>query len=148
LGKLGFYLPRTISRSIQSPGEEDEPGERPSFRVGGAVTDLIPRRRNTRPSNSNTPAESHSGSRGSIYRIGGSIIPQRSAATSSSAQLSTFGDEGPGAGAWGPSQLQDGTRQLTTVPTPDDLSSPVPNRTIRFPDEAAVTHEARSQDIT
>ncbi|CAJ2511555.1 Uu.00g071800.m01.CDS01 [Anthostomella pinea] len=111
LGKFGFYLPRTISRTMTSPGGTDEP-----FQIRGRINDLLPRSLSRAGTEgNNTPIESRSTSTRPVFKIGGSVIPQ---------------DE-----SGRPSQ-QFAPRDRMDV---DGTSTPVnvqpPNRTIRFPDE-------------
>ncbi|KAI0156388.1 Sodium/hydrogen exchanger family-domain-containing protein [Xylariaceae sp. FL1272] len=114
LGKFGFYLPRTLSRTLTTPGSSD----RAPFQVSQLVR--LPRTTSRTETNTNTPDERPSISRGpgSVYKIGGSIIPTPEPAHTVQHQYSTTLD---GEGS------SEATNQYP--------SSQPPNRTIRFPDE-------------
>jgi hypothetical protein len=109
LGKLGFYLPRTLSQAFDST-MSDEPQP---FRVrdrleapGGILRER--RRQQTSTSGQSTPAPSSAPTERPIYRIGGTVILDRQSGTIT--------------------PVDDGEQS-----TPPDC---VANRTIRFPDEA------------
>ncbi len=79
LGKLGYYLPRTISRGLPSPTTEG--GTISSFHIGARMSSTIPFRR-TRTSgrsslDTSLPRESPANMPQPIFRIGGSVIPSR-----------------------------------------------------------------------
>jgi len=110
LGKLGFYLPRTLSSALDS-SSRDEPE---SFRVSGSASTIrgVLRERRGRRANSNAPSGAttptdRSGiqSERQLYRIGGTVIPASRENASNSG-------------------------------TPEDHAEPIIQRTIRFPDDA------------
>jgi sodium/hydrogen antiporter len=70
LGKLGFYLPRTISRGVLSPSAEGLLAVSP-FAIGSRVTSFGIRRR----SGEDLENEPNNGTGRSVFRIGGSVIP-------------------------------------------------------------------------
>lgn len=124
LGKLGFYLPRTLSRTITTPGNSDEPSN--PFRIGPLVMRLP--RTSTRASEDITPpGGSRSTSARPMYRIGGSVIPKQ--------PLSPRGTPGtqtprPMTGERGEAiDASNNTQEL------EAQSLPVAGRAIRFPDE-------------
>ncbi|KAE8449724.1 hypothetical protein EG329_007499 [Mollisiaceae sp. DMI_Dod_QoI] len=130
LGKLGFFLPRTLSRAFTSR-ENDDPE---SFQVGSqvqAVPGMLRERRkrgNNSLSGQSTPTGSRSASRRPVYKIGGSVIRTGTAGIASGA--------------------------ATGSATPIDLERPstpvLPERTIRFPDEShaqASTNELSKEDV-
>ncbi|KAN0110222.1 Sodium/hydrogen exchanger family domain containing protein [Hyaloscypha variabilis] len=108
LGKLGFFLPRTLSRAFSS--QQNESG---SFQIGDQVRTpphgILRERRRKNHSGQSTP-RSVSGHR-ALFRIGGSVIRDGQTATSSSA----------------PAELNN-----IRPSTPRDVGI---ERTIRFPDE-------------
>ncbi|KAK4174061.1 putative Na(+)/H(+) antiporter [Triangularia setosa] len=125
LGKLGFYLPRTFSRgvSVTSDGREFLPP------IRSRVSTLVARRPR-RNSGDELPATEppSSDTRRSVYRIGGSVIPQGPAHGNPDIKTTTADLGGLAMGADGSS---------SAVET--DLESPsLPGRTIRFPDESLV----------
>jgi len=71
LGKLGFYLPRTISRNVMS-SSSDEPDTSDPFTIGSRVTSFALRRRHGGDSGN----ETDNGPERSVFRIGGSVIPR------------------------------------------------------------------------
>ncbi|KAK4183846.1 Sodium/hydrogen exchanger family-domain-containing protein [Podospora australis] len=122
LGKLGFYLPRTISRGMSSM--TDGPDE-PTSRLGSRVSTLISQRPRSTRNGEDLPDTVPSTSRRTVYRIGGSIIAPRQ-----------YGQEA------GPEQVKttgevvgmDGS--TSAVHTEQESPGPAnPARTIRFPDE-------------
>jgi hypothetical protein len=108
LGKLGFFLPRTLSRAFSS--QQNESG---SFQIGDQVRTpphgILRERRRKNHSGQSTP-RSVSGHR-ALFRIGGSVIRDGQTTTSSSA----------------PAELNN-----IRPSTPRDVGI---ERTIRFPDE-------------
>ncbi|KAI0843417.1 Sodium/hydrogen exchanger family-domain-containing protein [Hypoxylon sp. FL0890] len=124
LSKFGFYLPRTISRTLSTPEDLI------SFRLGGRVA--VPRSRSRDHTAVNTPTDSRSVSVRPVYRIGGTIITDHAAAT----QISTVNS----------SEIVVGPQEdIEASPrSPDEESDslgnksppPPPGRVIRFPDEA------------
>ena len=71
LGKFGYYLPRTISRTATAQNSESEPPSRINALVGGTFSpgaSRAPTRRNSLDPPASTPTRE-------TYRIGGSIIP-------------------------------------------------------------------------
>ncbi|KAI1325594.1 Sodium/hydrogen exchanger family-domain-containing protein [Xylariaceae sp. FL0255] len=130
LGKLGFYLPRTISRTVSTPGEP----ERPPFQIGNIMD------RFSRPDKgSNTPNDSRSTSARPVFRIGGSIIPpgpQESSGQQSrmqSTRTSMQGDLSPNDDDE-PTFPVEGGVAAAALPRPQAAAVPPP-RKIRFPDE-------------
>ncbi|KAI1337256.1 Sodium/hydrogen exchanger family-domain-containing protein [Xylariaceae sp. FL0016] len=118
LGKFGFYLPRTISRTLTSPGG-DEPDA--PFQMRGRIADILPRTLSRSGTGNNTPTQSRSTSTRPVFKIGGSVIPPR--------------DNRP---ANPPTpreriEMEGNTDGSSTEPTPTD-NNPA-NRTVRFPDE-------------
>ncbi|KAL3427565.1 sodium/hydrogen exchanger family protein [Phlyctema vagabunda] len=73
LGKLGFFLPRTLSRAFTATGDEQAPafqiGDRTNSSHSGVLRERRPRRSPT-----SSPAGSASTSAHPLYRIGGSVI--------------------------------------------------------------------------
>ncbi|KAI2784010.1 Sodium/hydrogen exchanger family-domain-containing protein [Daldinia loculata] len=118
LGKFGFYLPRTISRSLSSP--EDLP-----FQIGARI---IPRSRSRDGTATHTSADSRSVSVRPVYKVGGSIITEHTGTTADATELVESRDN-----------LEAGSKPLELVPgSPHSTPSPtLPSRTIRFPDEAS-----------
>lgn len=125
LGKFGFYLPRTISRTLSSPEDLI------SFQMNGRV---IPRSRSRDETAVNTPTESRSVSARPIYRIGGTIITEQALPT-----------RRPAVGLSNTSEIVVGPREdVEASPRSlekdsellDNMVSPTPpSRIIRFPDE-------------
>ncbi|KAI0855867.1 Sodium/hydrogen exchanger family-domain-containing protein [Xylaria cubensis] len=107
LGKLGFYLPRTFSRTTTTP----EGTERLPFQTGSLIDPRISAHASSVDvgGNANTPNRSRSASARPVYRIGGSVVPPQESAEPSR----------PGSSRGVPQPA---------VPPP---------RTIRFPDEVA-----------
>lgn len=107
LGKLGFFLPRTLSRAFTSQSRESDEVFRTSDsaqpQTAGVLRERRSRRKRSRPNSPST-------SRGPIFRIGGRIIH----------------DPGNG-GAASPIDL--GTPRASTPP------AIAAERTIRFPGE-------------
>lgn len=120
LGKLGYYLPRTISRSVtddpNTPGGSQAP-----FRMGSRVNSIGLRlptfttaasssRRNSQDARS--PAPSRANSVRPVWRIGGTVIRDQNRDGENS---------GGNSGA--------------ATPTPTAVAFDPANRTIRFPDD-------------
>lgn len=108
LGKLGFYLPRTLSQAFESSAsEEPQP-----FRLGGRAeappSMLREHRRRPSTARPSTPTLPATPIERPVYRIGGTVIRDSQLETAS-----------PADDAEQPSQ-----------------HDPAPNRTIKFPDEA------------
>jgi sodium/hydrogen antiporter len=109
LGKLGFYLPRTLSQAFDSTTSDDPQPFRVRDRPEAAGGVLRERRRQQTPtSGQSTPAPSSAPTERPLFRIGGTVIRDRET------------------GMMTP--VDDGERS-----TPPDR---IANRTIRFPDEA------------
>jgi len=105
LGKLGFWFPRTLSRTLTLDNENDS-----RFRIRERVSNAFPVLSTSRSRSRNaTPRHSTSNVHLPIHRIGGTVI-----------RAGGSGSETPNSGA------------PTRPETP-----PLPNRTIRFPDEHA-----------
>ena len=165
LGKLGLYLPRTLSRVLPSvsttsvdASDVDLPGRRsrhaatlPSFRIGSRVTSLSfsragagesdtdratssvaavgidednkngavpPTAPSPNPHNASLPAVNTD--QRPIYRIGGTIIPSSS----------------PNQGSF--KTVSGSPSQSPSPPNDPSSTSPLPGRTIRFPDDPPV----------
>ncbi|KAF4633264.1 hypothetical protein G7Y89_g4858 [Cudoniella acicularis] len=121
LGKLGFFLPRTLSRAFSTQATEDES----SFPIGERIRStsigvLRERRtRGTRSRQTSVGGNSVSTSTRPLYRIGGTIIHESNNHTRTNTELNTGANTGnatpiaPASPALGPAE-----------------------RTIRFPDDA------------
>lgn len=113
LGKLGFFLPRTLSRAFTgSQGRDSSSGD--SFPIGERIrttTIGVLRQRSRRASGQSTPTQLGSGgtSTRAIYKIGGTVIRE-------------------GSSARNPVQTADSG----VLGTPPTIAH---ERTIRFPDE-------------
>ncbi|OLN95285.1 Na(+)/H(+) antiporter 1 [Colletotrichum chlorophyti] len=143
LGKLGYYAPRTLSRGISFMGAKSD-DVRP-FRVRGRI--LLPFSRSPSTSGENQGPAPDAESAGQpkaeghreIYRIGGSVIPQRPTDAGHSGMLSSTSWERPdepgqrsGPDNGGAQTMAAGQHQAPApAPPPPDL----PIRVIRFPDE-------------
>ncbi|KAI1397580.1 Sodium/hydrogen exchanger family-domain-containing protein [Hypoxylon fuscum] len=115
LGKFGFYLPRTISRTLSTPNVP--------FEVGARV---FPRSRSRDLTAVNSPTESRSVSARPVFRIGGTIITEHQDSSNAS------GTVGPRDNYDASSRSQEpGPGSTTPISSPN-----LPSRTIRFPDEA------------
>ncbi|OTA53448.1 hypothetical protein K449DRAFT_339739 [Hypoxylon sp. EC38] len=125
LGKFGFYLPRTISRTLSSPEDLI------SFQIGGRV---VPRSRSRDGTTTNTPADSRSVSARPVFRIGGTIITEQAPATQSAIDLSNASKVVVGSRE----DIEASPRAPDKEPEPlGGVSSPPPSgRAIRFPDES------------
>ncbi|KZF20744.1 putative Na/H antiporter [Xylona heveae TC161] len=90
LGKLGFYLPRTLSSALDT-GEQTEPA---SFRIREHAEELavVPQRENLRPRQSENSRAKGSPQRPAqpVFRIGGSVIRSGSPSASSSADTTSW----------------------------------------------------------
>ncbi|KAM7206257.1 Sodium/hydrogen exchanger family domain containing protein [Rhypophila sp. PSN 637] len=138
LGKLGFYLPRTISRTVTGSPSGNDGEAVPPFRVGTRVTSrfsgILPGRRSGRNSATDlsTPAtETSPTSSRPIFRIGGSVIPPPK-----TPEIGPGGDPAdmrdtvePGTGMERSSEPQ--------ARKPEPVTPGLAPRTIRFPDEVA-----------
>lgn len=129
LGQFGFYLPRTLSRSLASPGSGEEPNT--ASRIRGRVAtlgSLLPPFRNqsnsVNPTEPSSPIVSRPTSVPPVSRAGGST-----AAETDAKKRGSEADRAAGVLVSGPS-----TSSSSGAP---DSRSPaaVPNRVIRFPDE-------------
>ncbi|TIC97567.1 Na(+)/H(+) antiporter 1 [Colletotrichum higginsianum] len=146
LGKLGYYAPRTLSRgmSFMSGDGGDDSGP---FRIRGRVLFPFGRSRSEGADgptsfDAESRAYSQSENEGSrpIYRIGGSVIPQRSVGAEES-DVSALEPrrpdqpgQYPGPEHGGGSAQTKAAEHLSPAPPPPELQS----RTIRFPDETPV----------
>lgn len=138
LGKLGFYLPRTLSRGINSqPSDGTDP--QPPFRLGSRVNSLVARLPRSSRNSGELPDTVPPGSERPAFRIGGSIIPGRQDGMAPGVgKLQQMG-----AGTGTPVTAFDGSGSSSGVDRPDqrslstgEVSAPVNiGRTIRFPDE-------------
>lgn len=127
LGKLGYYLPRTISRSVTEDPAATGEGSRAPFHIGSRVNSIGLRlptfttataassRRNSRDTRS--PAPSRADSVRPVWRIGGTVIGEHSRDDDV-----VDGDVGNGSGNVG-------------TATPPTVAFDPTNRTIRFPDD-------------
>lgn len=79
LGKLGFYLPRTLSHAFDST-QVDEPQPFHVRDRADGPSGVLRERRRTRTSGQSTPARSAATDR-PIYRIGGTIIRNMASGT-------------------------------------------------------------------
>ncbi|KAM7200524.1 sodium/hydrogen exchanger family protein [Naviculisporaceae sp. PSN 640] len=140
LGKLGFYLPRTLSRTVTSPNgndQEDTPPFRFGVRVSSRFSGVITGRRPGRASGTDVSTPVTPISTGPALKIGGSAIP--AARHPEAAVAGKTVDER--------STIEPGTGLETGSEPPGDSragtagSSGLAPRTIRFPDE--VTPEGR-----
>ncbi|KAK4035293.1 Sodium/hydrogen exchanger family-domain-containing protein [Parachaetomium inaequale] len=130
LGKLGFYLPRTLSRGVMSSSSEGPDAAAP-FALGSRVTSFAIRRRSGGDAGNepNAGPPPPPGGR-SVFRIGGSIIPKR--------------QEGPGGGVLDRREELDTSKDTSTEAvgagqgTPAQGTVPYVGRTVRFPDEPPV----------
>ncbi|KAI8630868.1 Sodium/hydrogen exchanger family-domain-containing protein [Xylariaceae sp. FL1651] len=136
LGKFGFYLPRTISRTLTTPGSTDPA----PFQISNFINDVrSPRSRSRNSTGENTRAESRPVSVERAFRIGGSVIPAQEPMQTSqplSPKNSFEAERGlNGAPASSKVKHQPGTQ------------SPIPPyRRIRFPDEEVLdTSQPQSQ---
>ena len=121
LGKLGFFLPRTLSRAFTSQGNSPaasfEIGDVSSRATAGVLRE---RRRKRSPGTPGTPGRTtpRSGSAAAstrhVYRIGGTVIRDRNADTGS------------------PSPVE------TPMDRPATPPAVLAQRTIRFPDDNEV----------
>ncbi|KAK4454995.1 Sodium/hydrogen exchanger family-domain-containing protein [Podospora aff. communis PSN243] len=117
LGKLGFYLPRTLSRQTTSANDEDGAPPFTSSRVNlVGVRGAFRRSRTGTGSPGHTPAASTS-TEGTVLRIGGTVI------------LGETADQRPD-----PAEIH----RAAGVAGASSTSGP-PGRTIRFPDELPPT---------
>ncbi|KAI8960623.1 Sodium/hydrogen exchanger family-domain-containing protein [Daldinia sp. FL1419] len=127
LGKFGFYLPRTISRTLSSP-EDHLP-----FQIGARI---IPRSRSRDGTASHTLADSRSASVRPVFRVGGSIITDHMERRADATELVESRDI-----------IEAGSKSAERVPgSPQSTQSlTLLGRTIRFPDETSSPGED-SQD--
>ncbi|KAK1750006.1 Sodium/hydrogen exchanger family-domain-containing protein [Echria macrotheca] len=123
LGKLGFYLPRTLSRGPSSADRESAAPFRLGSRVATLVTHRLPFRRSAEPSPgpASSPGPSSASGR-DIYRIGGSVIPMRTEDT---------GENGKPVFHPPPREGLGGLADDESPTRPPEAAG----RTIRFPDE-------------
>ncbi|KAI0402144.1 Sodium/hydrogen exchanger family-domain-containing protein [Xylaria palmicola] len=128
LGKLGFHIPRTISRSMSTPGSMSI--ERPSFQVNYPNDGRLPRSRSRSRTAANV-TDTPSTPVGRVFKIGGSLIVPQEPAQELQLPAPSHSPQGlpeDGLGA---------EHRLTEPESPLAAPSPVtPYRTIRFPDEA------------
>ncbi|ELR06183.1 hypothetical protein VC83_00736 [Pseudogymnoascus destructans] len=110
LGKLGFFLPKTLSRAFPSQGNDEVPAFQIMDRVRTSRADILRERKKMRgePSRQSTPNLSASTlTTRPIYRIGGRVIRDGNTGTATTAESSR----------------------------PSTPPAVVTNRTIRFPDD-------------
>lgn len=128
LGKLGFYLPRTLSRGHSSPTDD---GPTPPFGLGARVSNFMGSRSRSRRNSDDagsipTMAETTSANR-SVYRIGGTVIPKTAGSPVMSPRLRTVDGHDPNASSSDP--------ESQGPSCPASPPNGAINRTIRFPDE-------------
>lgn len=133
LGKLGFYLPRTISRSLTIDNQPETPNPS-SFNFRGRASGFLPsfNNRSRNGTEQNSPSGSRSTSTRPIHRIGGTIIKDSTQTGSDDTQ--TFVPASRFEVGAGHDSTQEGQPQ----------SPALPNRTIRFGDERADNPETPS----
>jgi hypothetical protein len=125
LGKLGYYLPRTLSRSVASPPSE-EPENISPFTLGSRVSSFAIRRR----SGVEAGNEVNAASGRAVFKIGGSIIPKRQEDPNSELPDRREGlDASKSSSTSAVEAVQGSSGQGSTV---------FVGRTIRFPDEPPV----------
>ncbi|KAK0635056.1 Sodium/hydrogen exchanger family-domain-containing protein [Bombardia bombarda] len=131
LGKLGFYLPRTLSRGVSSASSDGRDAG-PSFTIGSRVATFVTGRPRY-DSNSDDisggggAAESSTTIARRVFRIGGTIIPPR--------QEGLFSMPGVSSNASAVGGL-DGELSPGRVSTPAPAApGGIAGRSIRFPDE-------------
>jgi len=136
LGKLGYYLPRTLSRGLNTPNEGGDGDNTPPFSIGTRVSTFIQGRassRSRRNSSEEMPAgnTAQSTSARAVYRIGGAVIPKRSDSPSlMTRRIGTPRNR----------DVQDADAEGSGSATP--VTTGPPARTIRFPDEELTTPQA------
>ncbi|KAJ3578082.1 hypothetical protein NPX13_g2486 [Xylaria arbuscula] len=138
LGKLGFHLPRTITRSLSVSGSI----ERPSLQIGSIIYDIrLPRGRSKSRSRSRSRGaalESQVPPPGQAYKIGGSVIvPQEPA----------HGSRVPGNGPRAEDGINAAPRLTRTQSQPILQTHGPPGRTIRFPDEASPNQNQQQTEV-
>lgn len=76
MGKLGFFLPRTLSRAFTSQGNNEAQPFRTEGRVRTSPGEVLRERQRRRgePSGQSTPDPSASTLTRPVYRIGGTVI--------------------------------------------------------------------------
>jgi hypothetical protein len=136
LGKLGFYLPRTLSRAIESPGGDGE--HMPPFSLGSRVSTIIHRRVTSRRNSEDgsTPNTGQSTASRAVYRIGGTVIPKRSGspAFTTRQRIARNGETND-------------TDPESRPGTPGAAPAGPAGRTIRFPDEDLTTPQTEARDL-
>ncbi|KAI0518446.1 Sodium/hydrogen exchanger family-domain-containing protein [Xylaria bambusicola] len=124
LGKVGVYLPRSISRSRSMSVS----AERPSLQAGNFIIDLRLPRGRSRSRKGGKTLESRVPSIGHAYRIGGSVIvPPEPVQYSLSSEHHAQPEDGNGVAP----------RLTRTSSQPSLHIYGPPGRTVRFPDEAS-----------
>lgn len=132
LGKLGFYLPQTISRSVTDDPTTGGASHAP-FHIGSRVNSIglrlptfttaassaRPSRRNSQEGNVRSPTQSRSNSVRPVWRIGGTVIRDRAG-----------GGNGDGSGGDSSGAVTPPATTTTAAAAFDPA-----NRTIRFPDD-------------
>jgi hypothetical protein len=125
LGKLGFYLPRTLSRSMVSSSGNDSPNLVLPFTLASRVSSFTARRRSSVDQGNEVSAMAWSRD---VYRIGGTVIPKRQ--DDPNGTLHDRREE-----VETDTNLSSNAARSGQV-TPREVSTPQPGaRTIRFPDE-------------
>ncbi|AEO71677.1 uncharacterized protein THITE_2071706 [Thermothielavioides terrestris NRRL 8126] len=146
LGKLGFYLPRTISRGVMSSSSEG-PSVVAPFTLGSRVSSFAIRRRSGADSGNEQSASSSSRP---VYRIGGTIIPKRQEDSTGKLPdlregVQTSNNSSTSAVAIGQastSAVAIGQSSPSGVGPSAEGAAPYSGRTIRFPDEAPLSGAA------
>ncbi|KAK4226459.1 Sodium/hydrogen exchanger family-domain-containing protein [Podospora fimiseda] len=146
LGKLGFYLPRTLSRSANTSSPDEGTDFVSPFRLGSRASTLISRLPRSRRDWGELPATVPPGGARSVYKIGGSIIPRRHEEMTPGAG----GIQHPRMAIRTPVTLSDGTSSGVDrgegSSSPGETSAPVNmGRTIRFPDEQPREQQQQQQ---
>ncbi|KAL2016354.1 hypothetical protein VTK56DRAFT_3840 [Thermocarpiscus australiensis] len=130
LGKLGYYLPRTLSRGVTTPLSEGRDAV-PPFRLGSRVATFAFRRsRSGQPGDATETAAP--GLVRPVFRIGGSVVPGTQNEPAVTGGKVSGRPENLDTGMTVPSSALE-----TDLGTPSQPSTPHNARTIRFPDEAA-----------
>lgn len=130
LGKLGFYLPRTISRGVMSSSSEG-PSVVAPFTLGSRVSSFgIRRRSGAEPPNELSAAPPSR----PVYRIGGTVIPWKH--EDPTGKLPDRREELQASNNSSNSAVAVGLGSSSGYAPPGETAAPYAGRTIRFPDEA------------
>ncbi|KAI0798799.1 Sodium/hydrogen exchanger family-domain-containing protein [Xylaria sp. FL0064] len=135
LGKLGFHLPRTISRSLSTPASI----ERPSFQINSVMNDVrLPTGRSRSRTRGRTP-ESRITAVGRAFKIGGSEIMPPDAAHELQPPLPNPVHQTDDRPCIVPPSTSNEPQEAMQLSVP-------PGRTVRFPDEAAPDPNAQQSE--